>query len=100
MTDLAQDLSKKGHFIDVFSSRHAYEDNKLRFPSREEYGGIHIRRLNNTAFGKKRILGRLADFFSFNFLLYGRLIRIKKGAYDGVICTTSPPLVAYIAVKA
>jgi putative colanic acid biosynthesis glycosyltransferase WcaI len=100
MTDLALELKKNGHHIDVFSSRHGYEDSKVDFPAAESLDGIRIQRINNTAFGKKKVLGRLADFFSFNVLLYIKLRRIKKGAYDGAICTTSPPLVGYITIRA
>ena len=100
MTDLAEEMVKKGHTIDVFSSRHAYENNKEVFPADEDHHGISIRRIRTTGFGKKRIIGRLSDFLSFNVLLFLRMIRIRKGRYDMVLCTTSPPLVAYIAVRA
>jgi glycosyltransferase involved in cell wall biosynthesis len=46
------------------------------------------------------VIGRLSDFFSFNSLLFFRMRRARKDRYDLVLCTTSPPLVAHIALKA
>lgn len=100
MTDLAVELVKRGHFVDVYSSRHAYEDSNIKFKAHEEHVGIRINRIRTTGFGKRRIIGRLSDFFTFNILLYLRLQKVKKGQYDVVICTTSPPLVAYLAMRA
>jgi len=100
MTDLAEEMVKKGHAIDVFSSRHAYENNKDVFRADEVHQGISIRRIRTTGFGKGMVIGRLSDFFSFNALLFFRLMKIGKGQFDLVLCTTSPPLVAYIALRA
>ena len=100
MTDLAEEMVKKGHVIDVFSSRHAYENNKDVFRADEVHQGISIRRIRTTGFGKGMVIGRLSDFFSFNALLFFRLMKIGKGQFDLVLCTTSPPLVAYIALRA
>jgi len=99
MTDLAEELIKAGQEIDVFSSRYDYEYNNIKFPSLEDHRGIRIHRIHNTGFGKKRVTGRLLDFFSFNLLLFFRLMRIKKKEYGLILCTTSPPMVAYIALK-
>jgi colanic acid biosynthesis glycosyl transferase WcaI len=99
MTDLAEEMIRAGQEINVFSSRYDYENNKIKFPSLENHQGIRIDRINNTGFGKKRVIGRLIDFFTFNLILFFRLIRIKKKEYGLILCTTSPPLVAYIALK-
>jgi colanic acid biosynthesis glycosyl transferase WcaI len=99
MTDLAVEMIKKGFTIDVFSSRHDYEHKQISFSSREEYRGVLIDRIRNTGFGKKYVGGRLMDFFTFNLILSLRLLRIKRKKYGLVLCTTSPPLVAYIALK-
>jgi colanic acid biosynthesis glycosyl transferase WcaI len=99
MTDLAKEILQSGQSIDVFSSRNDYEQHQIKYPTSEVYEGIRIQRISNTGFGKKRVIGRLADFFTFNFLLFFRLLRIKKNKYHLIICTTSPPLVAYIALR-
>ena len=100
MTDLAEEMTKRGHEIKVFSSRHDYENNKITFPAQEDYKGIRIERILTTGFGKRTVIGRIGDFFSFNLLLYFKLLGIQRNQHDLILCTTSPPLVAYIAVKA
>jgi colanic acid biosynthesis glycosyl transferase WcaI len=99
MTDLAKEILRSGQSIDVFSSRNDYEQHQIKYPTSEVHEGIRIQRISNTGFGKKRVIGRLADFFTFNFLLFFRLLGIKKNKYQLIICTTSPPLVAYIALR-
>ena len=100
MTDVAQDLTRRGHEINVLSSRYDYENNKIKYPAQADHKGVRIDRINNTGFGKKMVIGRICDFFTFNFLLFFRLLGIRRRQYDLILCTTSPPLVAYIAVIA
>ena len=100
MTDLAEELTRRGHEINVLSSRHDYENNKITFPAQAEHKGIRINRIRTTGFGKKMVIGRISDFFTFNLLLYFKLLGLRRKQYDLILCTTSPPLVAYIAVKA
>ena len=78
--DLSEELIQKGHNVTVYCSRHAYENNKIKFPRREDYQGIRINRLNNTSFGKKNVIGRLVDFASFNYLLFFKLMGLRKKA--------------------
>ncbi len=96
--DLAEELIEKGHAVTVYCSRYAYENNNIKFPLREINKGIQIKRINNTGFGKKYLVGRLMDFASFNFLLFFRLLLLKKKSYDSVIGMTSPPLVSLLGV--
>ncbi len=100
MTDLAEVMQRRGFEIDVFSSRHGYEDSSIVYPATEVYDGFRINRIQTTGFGKKHVAGRISDFLSFNVALWFRLRGLRKKKYDLVVCTTSPPLVAYIAVKA
>jgi colanic acid biosynthesis glycosyl transferase WcaI len=99
MTDLAKEILASGHPVDVLSSRNDYEQHHIKYPASEMHEGIRIQRIANTGFGKKRVIGRLTDFFTFNFLLFFRLLGIRKNNYQLVLCTTSPPLVAYIALR-
>jgi colanic acid biosynthesis glycosyl transferase WcaI len=99
MADLAEEMIKRGHAIDVYSSRHDYENSRIKYPAGEVHMGIRIDRISNTGFGKKWVLGRLIDFSTFNLFLFFRLLGIKKKKYELILCTTSPPLVAYIALK-
>ncbi len=96
--DLAEELTEKGHAVTVYCSRYAYENNKMKFPLSENHLGIQIKRIHNTGFGKKYVVGRLIDFASFNFLLFFRLLLLKKKSHDTVIGMTSPPLVSLLGV--
>jgi colanic acid biosynthesis glycosyl transferase WcaI len=99
LADLAEELIREGHSVTVYCSRHAYENNKIKFPRREDHKGIRIHRLGNTGFGKKHTIGRLADFASFNFLLFFKLLKLKKKSFDAMIGMTSPPLVSWLGVR-
>lgn len=99
LTDLANELIKNGHEVSVICSRHAYEHPATTYPPFDDYNGVKIKRLKNTGLGKKNILTRLTDFFSFNFLLYFELKKIQRNQYDVILGMTSPPLVSYIGIK-
>lgn len=96
--DLSEELVQKGHKVTVYCSRYAYENNNIKFPRQEDYKGITIKRLNNTRFGKKNTVGRLVDFSSFNFLLFFKLMGLRKKAFDVMIGMTSPPLISYFGL--
>ena len=96
--DLSEELVLEGHQVTVYCSRFAYEDNKVKFPATENYHNIRIFRINNSGFGKKHTIGRLIDFASYNFLLFLKLLFLKKRAFDAMIGMTSPPLVSFIGL--
>jgi hypothetical protein len=90
LMDLAEDLSKRGHEVIVFSSRLGYEDSSTSFSSRGSYRGASIIRLRQTAFSKKSKLGRIINFASFNFNMMWRLSIAAKGRYELIVGTTVP----------
>ena len=47
---------------------------------------------------KKILVGRLIDFASFNFLLFFKLMGLKKKAFDAMIGMTSPPLISFFGL--
>jgi len=96
--DLAEELTREGHRVTVYCSRYAYENNQIKFPVREDHRNIQIHRIRNTGFGKKHTLGRLIDFASFNFLLFFKLIGLRRKSFDAMIGMTSPPLVSFLGV--
>ncbi|MDP4130488.1 MAG: glycosyltransferase family 4 protein [Bacteroidota bacterium] len=98
LADLTSQLVEHGHEVTVYCSRYAYENNKLVFPVHEIHNKIKIRRIRNSGFGKRYLAGRLADFGSFNLLLFFKLLRIKKKSFDAIIGMTSPPLVSLLGV--
>lgn len=97
--DFAEKLSERNHDVTVWTSLNAYEDPTIKFPVNQTHKGIKIERIRHTSFGKSSIGGRLSDFASFNALLYLKMLGIKEKQYDLIFSTTSPPLVAFLAVK-
>jgi glycosyltransferase involved in cell wall biosynthesis len=98
LADLTGKLAGQGHEVTVYCSRYAYESSKVVYPTRETHNKVVIRRIRNSGFGKKYLAGRLADFGSFNFLLFFKLLRTKKKSFDAIIGMTSPPLVSLLGV--
>lgn len=98
LSDLSEQLIQEGHRVTVYCSRHAYENNKIKFPRKENYRGVQIHRINNTRFGKKNTVSRLIDFASFNFLLFFKLLFLKKKAFDAMVGMTSPPLISFFGL--
>jgi colanic acid biosynthesis glycosyl transferase WcaI len=100
LTDLAVALVNKGHDVHVLSSRRGYEDPAVRYRERETYRGVQVERIRQTGFGKKRNIGRMIDFLSFNLNLFLRLLFVRKGQYQVMLGMTSPPLVSFLGVHA
>lgn len=98
ISDLAFRLKEEGHSVDVFTSRYPYEDKQNRYKSNEVIKGVVIKRINQTAFGKGSVFGRLLDFFTFDCLITLKLIFIRRQSYDVILGTTVPPLLSFIGV--
>ena len=97
LTDLAEDLVQKGHEVSVIASSRQYEQPENRFPSTETHNGVSIRRIWQTSFGKRHVIGRIVDFLSFNVSLLLPLLTARKGDHDVLIGLTVPPLVSLVS---
>jgi len=100
LTDLAEDLVERGHAVQVISSRRGYENPSVRYEKEEVHKGVRIRRIWQTGFGKKSVLGRVLDFLSFNSVLALKLIGIRAREYDLLIGLTVPPLISFSGILA
>lgn len=98
LTDVTQYMSKKGHDITVFSSNHAYENTKDKYPKRERFGNIKVERISDFGFGKKNKIGRILDIISFNVNLLFKLLFIKRKNFDLILGLTNPPLISFFGV--
>lgn len=94
-SDLASELSARGHNVTAISSRCAYDDPAKRLSKREVWHDISIVRLPCTAFDKSSRFGRCLNFASYYISCTRRLI--FTGRQDVVIALTSPPLIAVLA---
>lgn len=98
MTDLTEDLSRRGHEVLVYSSRYGYEDPSVSFPPQEVRRGVKIIRLWQTGFAKQNKLGRILNFASFNISMMWRLGMTSKARPDLIIGTTVPPFLSFIGL--
>ena len=95
LTDLATELSKRGHSVTVLTSDRGYDNPSLRFKRRERWNGIDIIRIPSFSWGKTSKLKRIANFSSFLFLCAVRLLLLQR--VDVVVALTSPPLISFLA---
>jgi hypothetical protein len=94
-SDLARKLAARGFEVTVLASSHGYDDPRVRFPVRERWCGVEIRRVRHTNLGKGSKWRRAADFASFYIACTWRLMWI--GSFDAVIAMTSPPLISFLS---
>lgn len=96
--DLAVELARAGHQVRILCSRRGYDSPEARFPERENWNGIEIRRVSCTGFGKGAKWRRAADYASFLLNCLGRLLLMPR--QDVVVAMTTPPLVSWLAALA
>jgi glycosyltransferase involved in cell wall biosynthesis len=92
LTDLAVGLRERGHEVTVVCGSRGYDDPGVRFPARETWKGIEIRRVPALGLGKRARWRRAADFASFLAACALRLALAPR--QDAVVALTSPPLIS------
>jgi glycosyltransferase involved in cell wall biosynthesis len=95
LTDLATELTARGHKVTVVTSDRGYDDPAMRFPRRERWNGIEIFRVRSVSLGKGSKWRRAFNFGS--FLLACSLRLLVLGRFDLVVALTSPPLISFLA---
>ncbi len=95
LTDLALELTRRGHSVTVVAGRRGYDEPKLRFAGKESWRGISIIRIPSTGLGKSSRLYRTVDFGSFILSCLIRLLTLPR--FDAVVALTSPPLISFLA---
>jgi len=95
LTDLATELTSRGHDVTVVTSDRGYDDPAARFPRRERWNGIEIIRIPSVSFGKNSRWRRAFNFGS--FLLMCSLRLLVLGRFDLIVALTSPPLISFLA---
>lgn len=94
LTDLAVGLTEAGHTVTVIASDRGYDDPSKRFPRRETWRGIDVRRITSLALGKKSRFRRAVNFASFLINCSWQLLRLPR--FDVVVALTSPPLISFL----
>lgn len=94
LTDLATELSARGHEVTVVASDRGYDDPSVRFPRHEIWNNIRIVRIRSLSLGKSSRLRRALNFGSFAVVCALRLLLL--GRFDVVVALTSPPLISFL----
>lgn len=94
LTDLATELSARGHDVTVIASDRGYDDPQARFPRRETWRNIRIIRLPSLSLGKSSRYRRVLNFASFMIACALRLLMMRR--FDVVVALTSPPLISFL----
>jgi colanic acid biosynthesis glycosyl transferase WcaI len=96
--ELALALAQDGHEVTAVAASRGYDDPTRLYPVREEWNGVHIRRIWTPGLGKKSKLHRLIDFGVF-WLNAARILLFMR-RQDVTVCLTSPPLISTLGTVA
>jgi len=99
LTDLACALARSGFNVHVICSRQLYDDAGVRLPPHDQFGGVTVRRVWTTRFGRARLMGRAIDYASFYLFSALAMLRLLRRG-DTVIAETDPPLISIVAMVA
>lgn len=94
LTELATELSARGHDVTVIAGDRGYDDPARRFPRRETWNNIEIIRIPSLALGKSSRWRRVFNFGSFAIVCALRLLLMRR--FDVVVALTSPPLISFL----
>ncbi len=98
MADVAHEMARRGHRVLVYTANRGYEDPRVKYPARERWNGVEIRRLPFSSFGKKWIV--LRALATFSFMAQCLLVALVTPDLKGIFFSTSPPLVGAAAAMA
>jgi colanic acid biosynthesis glycosyl transferase WcaI len=90
LADAAEELTRRGHQVIVFTADRGFDDPSAKYPAREVVNGVEVRRLPLGSFGKRSIALRL---LSGALLMIQEVIRAAMlKDLDAVVVSTSPPV--------
>jgi glycosyltransferase involved in cell wall biosynthesis len=95
LTDLAKELTARGHDVTVVTGDRGYDDPAVRFPRRERWKKITILRVPSLSLGKNSKWRRGLGFATFLASCAFRLLTLPR--FDVVVALTSPPLISFLA---
>lgn len=95
VADVAFEIARRGHRVRVYASARGYEDPSVKYPPRETLGGVEVRRLPLSSFGKKSIPTRVLGTAAFMAQIF--FVGLFSRNVAGIFFSTSPPLVGLVA---
>jgi glycosyltransferase involved in cell wall biosynthesis len=96
LADVAEELARRGHDVDVYTSNRGYDEPSKYYPRKETRQGVKIHRVPLSHFGKSSIAVRIAGGLSFVAQSVARAIAHRK--VDAVVVSTSPPMAPLAAL--
>jgi colanic acid biosynthesis glycosyl transferase WcaI len=99
LSDLAFHLAARGWTVSVVTSRQRYDDARARLPTREIFGGVDVRRVWSTRFGRGFLPGRAIDYGTFYISAFLMIVRCAERG-STVVALTDPPLISVMAALA
>lgn len=94
LTDLGEHLARLGHEVSVVCSRRTYDGTEVVLRRRERVRGVRLHRVRATGFGRRNLVGRLADYASFYFGAAITCLTLPR--VDVCVALTTPPFVGLI----
>ncbi|MCP3981274.1 MAG: glycosyltransferase family 4 protein [bacterium] len=93
LTELGQAMAARGMDVDALCGQPTYYDTN-RVPSRIEFGGMTIRRVNNTQLSKNSRIGKILNSTSFALGVFWRMLFAPRDRL--LLIVTNPPFLAWI----
>ena len=95
-SDFAAEQAKRGWDVTALTSNRSHGDPAARLAPREDWNGVHIRRVFRPAWSQKKPLRRLGNSA---WLLPAWLVESAKlGAFDAIVIGSDPSFAASIAI--
>jgi colanic acid biosynthesis glycosyl transferase WcaI len=96
LADLADSLAEHGHDVHVICSRHRYDGGRGASAAVESTEVVAVHRVFSTHFGRKTLLGRTIDYFSFYVCAAWRALLLARP--DVCVSLTTPPFISMIGL--
>ena len=93
-TQMAEDLVKKGMYVDVMCGWPYEYSNEKQVEKNENYKGINIKRLRYSKFNNKSKFGRICNFFSLFLMFIFKMPKMLK--YNHILVYSNPPILPLI----
>lgn len=95
LADVAEEMVRRGWDVSVLTSARGYDNPAVSFPSHEVRGGVRIRRLPFSSFGKSSIAVRLVAQSVFLSQVFVRAVFGMRPTV--ILASTSPPMGGFVA---
>lgn len=98
LADVGEALVARGHEVHVICSRRRYGGGSLTPAADEVLDGVHVHRVLTTGFGRRRLVGRAADYVSFYFYVSAAWRSLWLARPDVCLSLTTPPFIGLIGL--